>query len=345
MRLRPLFLVASILVAGSSFAQAKPDFGNYNAITAKRLRAHLTFIAHDLLEGRDTPSRGLDIAAEYIATQMKLYGLAPGGVDATYFQPFPLPNPTNAKPAPTSRNVVAILKGSDPKLSAEYVAIGCHYDHVGVMGSGDGDRIFNGADDDGSGTVAMIEMAYALASGPKPKRSVIFVWHAGEEKGLWGSDYFTKNPTVPIKSIITQLNIDMIGRSKPAGNTNPANKMLTSQDGIYVIGSRKLSNELGNVVANVNKQLFDLNYDYHYDAPNDPEGLYGRSDHYNYARFGIPIAFFFDGVHEDYHQVGDEAHKIDYAKMERISRTIFATAWTLANRPNRPKVDAKVEGK
>jgi Zn-dependent M28 family amino/carboxypeptidase len=240
-----------------------------------------------------------------------------------------------------TRNVVAILPGSHPKLKSEYVAIGSHYDHVGVANSIAKDRIFNGADDDGSGTVAMLEFANALAQGPRPKRSTIFVWHAGEEKGLWGSDHFTKNPTVPIQSIVAQLNLDMIGRSKPVGNQDSRNQMLTGPDDIYVIGSRRLSQQLGNLVARVNQNLYKLNYNYHYDKPNDPENLYERSDHYNYARFNIPIAFFFDGVHEDYHQVGDEVQKIDFRKLERVSRTVCETAWTIANLSNRPALDKK----
>ncbi len=338
MHLRPFLLAALCIAAATSSSQVKPDQGNYVAITAGRLKAHLEFVSHDLLEGRNTPSRGLDIAAEYIATQMKLYGLQPGGTKGSYFQEFPLPGSEGK----TSRNVIAILKGADPKLSAEYVAIGSHYDHVGLAEDGK-DRIFNGADDDGSGTVAMLEMAHAMSRGPKPKRSILFVWHAGEEHGLWGSEYFTNNPTVPIKSIVAQLNIDMIGRSKAAGDNKPENKMLSGPNSIYVIGSRRLSTELGNLVANVNRNLFKLEYNYHYDQPYDPENLYFRSDHYSYARLGIPIAFFFDGVHEDYHQVGDEAHKIDYKKLEKISQTICVTAWNLANRPNRPKIDGKIE--
>ncbi|MBC8065534.1 MAG: M28 family peptidase [Chlorobia bacterium] len=526
MRLRPLFLAAGLLAAGLSLAQTKPDFGNYAAITAKRLRAHLEFIASDLLEGRDTPSRGLDIASEYIAAQMKLSGVEPGGDKGTYFQSFPvkqvrisgsksameisgtkfapfddfipgfgtaqasgnvvyvghgyripskgidpykdidvkgklvlkldmvpkewswteyfggkLPGAESAEQAALlkgavglltvktvadyekwgeiakrsrdqvfpmfgnetlpgglatgslspqaaklllegeaatfdqlqslskegnagnsfaltaaktvklniatqeetvkTRNVVAIVRGSDPKLKSEYVAIGSHYDHVGMAGGEQPDRIYNGADDDGSGTVAMIEMAHALASGPKPKRSVIFVWHAAEEKGLWGSDFFTKNPTVAITSIVAQLNIDMIGRSKKAGDTNPRNKALSGPHAIYVIGSRRLSAEMGNICASVNNQLFKLNYDFLYDRPNDPENFYERSDHFNYARYKIPIAFFFSGVHEDYHQLSDEVVKIDFVKMEKVSRTVCATAWMLANRPQRPKLDKK----
>jgi Zn-dependent M28 family amino/carboxypeptidase len=133
----------------------------------------------------------------------------------------------------------------------------------------------------------------------------------------------------------------MIGRSKPSGDKNPANKMLTGPDSIYVIGSRRLSTQLGATVSTVNKRLYNLNLDYHYDQPNDPENLYQRSDHFNYAKHGIPIAFFFDGVHVDYHQVSDEVGKIDFRKMERVARTVCAIAWTLANNAQRPAVDKK----
>jgi hypothetical protein len=146
----------------------------------------------------------------------------------------------------STQNVVGILEGSDPVLKDEYVAVGAHYDHVGVGIPVNGDAIYNGADDDGSGTTALLAMAEAVAKAPtKPKRSVVFIWHAGEEKGLWGSRYFVENPTIPLNKIVTQLNIDMIGRSKSAGDTNPRNKALTGPNEIYVIGSKMMSSELG----------------------------------------------------------------------------------------------------
>jgi Peptidase family M28 len=243
-----------------------------------------------------------------------------------------------------TQNVVAVLEGRDPVLKEEYVAIGAHYDHVGDD-SKDGcrpvgdDAICNGADDDGSGTVAVLAMAEALARGPRPKRSILFVWHAGEEKGLWGSDFVTSHPPVPLNQIITQLNIDMIGRSKKDGNTNPRNANLTGPNEIYVIGSKIMSTELGELSEAVNRSFLNLKFNYKYDAPRDPEGLFYRSDHFNYARRGIPIIFYFDGVHEDYHMPTDTADKIDYEKMEKVARTIFATLWKLANAPSRPKVD------
>jgi Zn-dependent M28 family amino/carboxypeptidase len=239
-----------------------------------------------------------------------------------------------------TQNVVAVLEGSDPVLKNEYVAFGAHYDHVGI---GDkpinGDAIYNGADDDGSGTVSVMAIAEAFAKGPAPKRSILFVWHCGEEKGLWGSRYFTEYPTVPINQIVTQLNIDMIGRSKKVGDTNPKNAELTGPNEIYVIGSKMMSTELGELSEAVNKSFLKLSLNYKYDDPKDPNRFFFRSDHFNYAQKGIPIIFYFDGVHEDYHQPSDSPDKIDYQKMERVARTIYMTGLTIANLPARPKVD------
>jgi Peptidase family M28 len=239
-----------------------------------------------------------------------------------------------------TQNVVAVWEGSDPVLKNEYVAIGAHYDHIGICAPTGPDPICNGADDDGSGTTAILGMAEALAKAPtRPKRSVVLVWHCGEEKGLWGSRYFTEYPTVPIDHIVTQLNIDMIGRSKKEGDTNPRNKDLTGPNDIYVIGSTMMSTELGEILETVNKSYLNLGFDRKYDDPADPERFFYRSDHYNYAKKGIPIIFFFDGVHEDYHRPGDSPDKIDYQKMEKVTRTIYMTLWEIASRPTRPKVD------
>ena len=241
---------------------------------------------------------------------------------------------------PTTQNVVAVWEGSDPVLKSEYVAMGAHYDHVGICAPGAADAICNGADDDGSGTTALLGMAEALSRAKqRPKRSVLFVWHCGEEKGLWGSRYFTDYPTVPLDKIVAQLNIDMIGRSKKADDTNPRNKDLTAPDSIYVIGSTMMSTELGALSQTVNKSFLNLTYDVKYDDPNDTNRFFFRSDHYNYAKKGIPIIFFFDGVHEDYHRPGDEPQKIDYDKMERVSRTIYMLLWEVAGLKERPKVD------
>lgn len=253
-----------------------------------------------------------------------------------------------------TQNVVGLVEGSDPVLKKEYVAIGAHYDHVGTGPAGsngrgaarDGNKsdiIYNGADDDGSGTVSLLSMAEALSRAPRrPKRSVLFVWHCGEEKGLWGSEYFAKYPTVPIDRIIAQFNIDMIGRSKKEGDTNSANRNLTGPNEIYVIGSKMMSTELGQLSERVNQTYLKLNFNYLYDNPTDPNRFFFRSDHYNYAQKGIPIIFYFDGVHEDYHRPGDEPQKIDYDKMQRVARTIFVTVWETADLKTRPVVDKKL---
>jgi len=243
----------------------------------------------------------------------------------------------------STQNVIGVFEGSDPVLKDEYVAVGAHYDHVGIGPPVNGDTIYNGADDDGSGTTAVLAMAEALAKAPtKPKRSIIFIWHAGEEKGLWGSRYFVENPTIPLNKIITQLNIDMIGRSKQAGDTKPRNKELTGPNEIYVIGSKMMSTDLGALSEAVNKDYLNLSFNYRYDDPNDPNRFFFRSDHFNYARKGIPIIFYFDGEHEDYHRPGDSADKIDYEKMQKVTRTVYMTLWELASRPARPAVDKQL---
>lgn len=243
-----------------------------------------------------------------------------------------------------TQNVVGVWEGGDPVLKNEYVAIGAHYDHVGVNPNARGeDKIWNGADDDGSGTVAVLSIAEALAKMPKrPKRSVLFVWHAGEEKGLWGSEYFTKFPTVDISKVVAQLNIDMIGRSRKPDDTKPANKELSGENEIYVIGSEMMSTTLGAITKQTNDGFLKMSYNYKYDDPKDPNRFFFRSDHFNYAVKGIPIVFWFDGVHEDYHGPGDHPDKIDYAKMEKVTRTIFLTMMEVTDLKERPKVDRQL---
>lgn len=250
-----------------------------------------------------------------------------------------------------TQNVVAIWEGSDPQLKNEMVAIGAHYDHVGTNPNAPGDdKIWNGADDDGSGTVAVLGIAEALAKAKtRPKRSVLFVWHCGEEKGLWGSEYFNKFPTVDIKNVIAQLNIDMIGRSQDPNNiikcerpNMRCNEELSKPNEIYVIGKDMMSSSLGSIVDGVNKGYLNLQYNTRYDDPKDPNRFFFRSDHFNYAVNGIPIVFWFDGVHEDYHQPSDTPDKIDYAKMEKVTRTIYLTLLQLANAKERPKVDKQL---
>jgi len=197
------------------------------------------------------------------------------------------------------------------------------------------DSILNGADDDGSGTVSVLEIAEKLARGPdRPKRSILFVWHTGEELGLLGSDWFTRHPTVPRDSIVAQLNIDMVGRGDAADIAGGGPGYL------QMIGSRRLSTELGDIVEETNeKGKFGFDFDYSYDAVGHPDNYYCRSDHYMYARFGIPIAFFSTGAHRDYHQVTDEPQYIDYAKMARVASLVEATALAVADLDHRVVVN------
>ncbi len=241
--------------------------------------------------------------------------------------------------ATSSENVVAFIEGSDPALKDEVVVISSHYDHVGMNPNAEGDGIFNGADDDGSGTVAILEMADAFKQaqqdGYGPRRSVLFLNVTGEEKGLLGSRYFTDmEPLVPLENIVTNLNIDMIGRFDPS-HPDPN----TSENYVYIIGSNLISQELHDINMKLNEITgIDLDLNERFNSKDDPNRFYRRSDHWNFGKHGIPFIFFFTGTHEDYHGVDDEPHKIAYDRMARITRLIFATAWQVANQDERPVV-------
>jgi hypothetical protein len=206
------------------------------------------------------------------------------------------------------------------------------------------DSIFNGADDDGSGSVSVLEIAQALAKGSdRPRRSILFVWHAGEEEGLWGSGYFTDHPTVPRDSIVAELNMDMVGRGG-AGDVTGEDKdggLLHGGPGyVQLVGSRRLSTELGDLVEAVNMdRKLGLQFDYALDADGHPQNIYCRSDHYEYARYGIPIVFLTTGGHADYHQVTDEPQYIDYERMAQVDRLVYFTALRVANLDHRVVVD------
>ena len=298
-------------------------------------------------------------------------------------QPLPFP----------ARNVVAIIRGSDPALRNEFVAIGAHNDHVGISdtpvphdsmyvvnhlyrtsGADDPpvqvsedqarevnrrlaairrvtggrsarpDSIYNGADDDGSGTVGVLEIAqYFAAQRVKPKRSLLFVWHVAEEAGLYGSQYFTDHPTVSRDAIVAQLNIDMIGRGASddvAGMKKEGGVVMGNPNYVQVIGSRRLSTELGDLAVRVNRsQPRPLSFDYTLDANGHPQNIYCRSDHYEYARYGIPIIFFTTGGHADYHQVTDETQYVNFNRLQRISQFVATLAGLVANLDHRIVVD------
>ena len=287
--------------------------------------------------------------------------------------------------AAPARNVVAIIRGSDPKLRGEYVALGAHNDHVGfgtqavdhdslhlynaarfaIRGmvsrgqqatpeqdaavaairinldsvhaarSARLDSIRNGADDDGSGSVTLLELAEAFQkSAVKPKRSLVFVWHVGEEKGLLGSRWYSDHPTVPRDSVVAQLNMDMVGRG------DATDLPVGSPSYLQLVGSRRLSTELGDLVEAVNKtEKMPFTFDYQFDANGHPENIYCRSDHYNYARWGIPVVFFTTGLHGDYHQVTDEPQYIDYPHMARVGQLVYDIATKVGNLDHRIVVD------
>lgn len=230
-----------------------------------------------------------------------------------------------------SENVLGYLEGSD--LKDELIVITAHYDHLGK----EGEVVFNGADDDGSGTVAVIELAQAFAQAKKnghgPRRSILFMTVTGEEKGLLGSKWYTKHPVFPLKNTVCNLNIDMIGRIDEAH--------IGDSSFVYVIGSEKLSSELKQINEEANANFTKLKLDYRFDAPNDPNMFYYRSDHYNFAKNGIPVAFFFNGVHADYHKETDEVSKIIYPLMAVRTKLVFHTAWELVNRDKRIVADKK----
>lgn len=223
----------------------------------------------------------------------------------------------------TANNVIGYFAGSDPVLKNEIVAIGCHYDHIGKTSVG----IFNGADDNASGTVATLEVAKAVAYNKEFSRSVLFVFHTGEEKGLLGSKFLTTNLKA-IDNIVAYINLDMVGR----GPT----------DSIYNIGADKLSTEFSEIIERANSESIHMVFDYKYNAPDDPNRYYYRSDHYSYARQGIPAVFFFDDMTEDYHKVTDTAEKINYEKLAKISDLCYNILKITANRDNRPEVDQAI---
>ncbi len=230
----------------------------------------------------------------------------------------------------SSENVLAYVEGTDMK--EQLIVVTAHYDHLGA----DGATVYNGADDDGSGTVAVINLAETFAKAKKeghgPRRSILFMTVAGEEKGLLGSSYYTDHPEYPLKNTVCDLNIDMIGRVDEKHANNP--------DYVYLIGSDKLSSQLHSISETENKLYENLQLDYTYNDEKDKNRFYYRSDHYNFAKKGVPVIFYFNGVHADYHKETDEVEKINFDKMEKITRLVFFTAWELANRNERIVVDS-----
>ncbi|MBQ4821290.1 M28 family metallopeptidase [Aquimarina sp. MMG016] len=314
---------------------SKSDLTKYGkSITSKELKDYLYVFAGDDFEGRDTGEPGQKKAAEYLKKQYKKLGIPSPLGDDNYFQEIPESYFRGGIKA--SENVLAYIKGTEKP--EEIVVLSAHYDHVGVDAKG---NVYNGADDDGSGTVSLLEIAEAFVKAKKdgvgPKRSILFLHVTGEEKGLYGSRFYTENPIFPLENTVTDLNIDMIGRIDEKHEGEEMNNY------VYLIGSDRLSTELHVISEEVNAKYTKLDLDYTYNAKNDPNRFYFRSDHYNFAKHNIPIIFYFNGVHEDYHQVTDTPDKIEYDLMAKRAQLVFYTAWEIANKEDRLIVDGVEE--
>jgi hypothetical protein len=302
-------------------------------ITAEELKKHLYIIAADSMEGRETGSAGQKKAGRYLISQYQNNQVSfPKGA-TSYYQPIPAAylNKKYGGNLGDSENIWAFIEGSEKPN--EIIVISAHYDHVGTK---DGE-VYNGADDDGSGTSALLELAQAFQIAKKeghgPKRSILFLHVTGEEHGLHGSRFYSENPLFPLENTVADVNIDMIGRRDEIhSNTN---------NYVYVIGANRLSSELDFVSSIMNQKYVGLDLDYRFNDPKDPNHFYERSDHYNFAKHGVPSIFFFNGVHADYHKKTDEPNKIEYDALAKRAQLAFVTAWELANRKDRIVVDKK----
>jgi len=332
-----LFLIGALSSCSNSKNTVSKDNSDptkyIKLIKEKDLKKMLYVVASDDMEGRETGSKGQKKAGLYMIEQYKKNGISfPKGAK-DYYQHIPAAflNAKHNENLPDSENIWAYIEGSEKP--DEVLVISAHYDHVGIQNG----EIYNGADDDGSGTVALLEMAKAFAKAKKqghgPKRSILFLHVTGEEHGLHGSRYYSENPLFPIANTITDINIDMIGRRDiEHNNTN---------NYVYVIGADRLSSDLHNIVVAQNEKYTKVDLDFKFNDPKDPNRFYERSDHYNFAKHGIPAVFFFNGVHEDYHGKDDIPEKIEYDALTNRTKLAFVVAWELANRENRPVVDKK----
>jgi hypothetical protein len=335
-----------LFVGLTTIAFSQENVKYAETIIASDLEKHLIILASDSLEGRETGKPGQKMAADYIMNHFKNIGIPPYK-GKKYYQKFKVKSRRHLckcddcdmsfmkkmlgqKKKIKGENVLGFIEGSD--LKDELIIVTAHYDHLGKHDS----LIFNGADDDGSGTVAAMEIAEAFMlaknAGHGPRRSVLVMAVSGEEKGLLGSKYYTDHPIYPLENTVANLNIDMIGR---------IGDFHTDPNYVYLIGSDMLSTELHNISEAVNEEYVGLDLDYTFNKEDDPNRYYYRSDHYNFAKNNIPVIFYFNGIHEDYHKVTDTVEKIDFKKIETITRLVFLTAWQLANRDERIVVDKK----
>jgi len=358
-----LFLFISIISIG--YSQEKYS----ESITSDDLKELLMKFASDEFEGREAGKEGQKLAVNFIRDFYKKNNINPAKGTEDYFQkmqidlpgkmvtlPYQYPDSvrgyigeeslarlknfmpdsndlkdiTDIDTVVNSENVAAIIEGSE--YPDQYIVITAHLDHVGKRG----EDIYNGADDDGSGSVALLEIAQAFKlaqeDGNGPKRSIVILHVTAEEKGLLGSEFYTDYPLYPLEQTITNLNVDMIGRTDP-------NRGSDNDRYIYLIGSDRLSTMLHDTSERINKETVNLELDYTFNAPDDPNNFYERSDHFNFAKNNIPVIFYFSGTHEDYHGPGDTPDKIRYDLLTERTKLIFNTAWEIANMENKIVVD------
>ena len=334
-------LILILVIPFFSFAQENLTYAN--SINNTDLYKHIEVLSSDSLEGRETGKPGQKMAAEYIANQFKKIGIPPYK-RKTYYQKFKVKSERHickcddcdltffkrifkANQTIRGENVLGYIEGSD--LKDELLIITAHYDHLGKHDS----LIFNGADDDASGVSAALEIAEAFMLAKKegngPRRSILIMPVSGEEKGLLGSRYYTDNPIYPLESTVANLNIDMIGR---------LDDWHDNGNYVYLIGSDRLSYDLHDLNEKINNEYIGIDLDYRFNDKDDPNRYYYRSDHYNFAKNNIPVIFYFNGVHEDYHKPSDTIEKLDFDKINTITKLIFLTAWEIANRDDRIKL-------
>lgn len=335
---KSLLLVCAAMMFACKGQQATPGMFEHtpamkyvNTITPEGLKVHLDYIASDAMQGRETGSEGQKNAGNFIIEYYKKNKISfPKGA-TNFYQPIPAEFFVKAfsPKLPASENIWAFIEGSEHP--EEIVVLSAHYDHVGMKNG----EVYNGADDNASGTVGIMAIANAFAKakadGKGPKRSILILHVTGEEHGLLGSKYYVENPLFPLANTVANINIDMIGRSDVEHAKN--------NQYVYVIGADKLSSDLHIITEEANSLYTNIKLDFRYNDFNDPNRFYYRSDHYNFAKNGIPAVFLFNGVHEDYHQPGDTPDKIEFDALAKRAQLAFAIAWEVANRKERLLVD------
>ena len=319
---RSLILRAvAMLVARATLGARAVGAQDPGAITPALLARHVAALANDSMRGRATPSPELEEAATYVAAVFRGAGLRPAGDSGRFEYRYPIGR--DAASGRSAPDVVGVLPGQDPSLRGEYVAVVAHVDHLGVGGAGGGDSIYNGADDNASGTAGVLALAEAFAGGARrPRRSLLFLVVSGEERGLWGSRAFAARPTVPLDSIVALVNLDMIGRNRP--------------DSVFLNGWGKST--LATLVRRLAVEHVELGLAVGPDVEDRPQTP-ADSDHYPFQREGVPYVFFYTGAHADYHRPSDEPARLDADKAARVARLAFYVLWEVAERPERPKWD------